>query len=110
MALDALWTVEFQVSAGWMNGGVIVLKSGHVFGGDSSRYYLGTFKAEGVRVNGELRLIQYFGQGPTAWGDYAAVVDARVAGEVGAGAITGQVSRSGHPDLSFRMTRRAELP
>jgi T3SS negative regulator,GrlR len=90
--------------------GVIVLKDGHVFGGDSGRYYIGTFTAQGTKVDGHLRITWYSGARATAWGDEADVVDAKVAGDVGPNTITGKVSRSGHHDLDFRMTKRADLP
>jgi hypothetical protein len=83
MALDALWTVEFDVQGGLTNGGVIVLKNGQIFGGDNSRYYVGTFTAAASRLQGQLRIAWYSGSRQTAWGDEAAVVEAKVTGEAG---------------------------
>jgi hypothetical protein len=111
MTLDALWTVEFQVRGGSVNGGVVVLKAGHVLGGDSSHYYVGTFKEEGKQLDGRVRIAWYSGVRGTAWGDEAAVVDAKVTGEAGGpNTITGKVTRGGYPEIPFRMAKRAELP
>jgi hypothetical protein len=105
VALDALWSVEPQALGGSVNGGVIVLNSGRILGGDSSHYYLGTFTAHGTKAGGQLRIVWYTGSRATVWGDDAAVVDASATGEAGPGTIAGKVSRAGHQDISFCMTR-----
>ncbi len=110
MALDALWTVELKVRGGSVSGGVIVLKGGHIFGGDSSRYYLGTFKAEGQKLEGQLRIAWYSGFRETVWGDDASAIDVRMMGEGGPNTIAGSVSRVGYPDVPFLMVKRIELP
>jgi hypothetical protein len=78
MTLEALWTVDF----GAVGGGVIVLKSGQIFGGDGARYYLGTFTAKGTKLGGQLSIAWYSGPRKTVWGDEAKVVETRVIGEV----------------------------
>jgi hypothetical protein len=109
VALDALWSVEFQAWDRSVNGGVIVLNNGRILGGDSSHYYLGTLTAHGTKVEGQLRIVWYTGSRETVWGDDAAVVDASATGEAGPGTIAGKMSRAGHQDISFRMTRRSNL-
>jgi hypothetical protein len=52
MALEALWTVDF----GAVGGGVMVLKGGQIFGGDGARYYVGTFTAKGMKLEGQLSI------------------------------------------------------
>jgi hypothetical protein len=109
--IDALWTGEFVASKKPISGGVVVLKSGHILGGDTSFFYLGRLNSHGNNLSGDFRITRYTGHGPTAWGDAAAVVDATIAGtQVSDTTISGKVSREGHPDLVFRMTRRAALP
>jgi T3SS negative regulator,GrlR len=110
MALDALWTVELEARGRSTNGGVIVLKNGHILGGNNTHYYVGTFTTGGTKLEGQVRIAWYSGSRQTAWGDEAEVVEAKVTGEGGPNTITGKVSRSGHPDISFRMAKRAELP
>jgi hypothetical protein len=111
MTLDALWTVDFEVRGGSVNGGVVVLKTGHILGGDSSRYYVGTFKEDGKKLEGQLRIAWYSGARETAWGDEAAVVEAQVVGEAGGpNTVTGNVTRVGYPEMPFRMTKRVGLP
>jgi T3SS negative regulator,GrlR len=111
MALDALWTVELEARVRSTNGGVIVLKNGHILGGNNTHYYVGTFTTGGTMLKGQVRIAWYSGSRQTAWGDEAEVVEAKVTGEAGGpNTITGKVSRSGHPDMSFRMAKQAELP
>jgi len=43
MQPDGFWTVFFK-AANQSAGGVVVLKNGRVYGGDSSYYYLGTYQ------------------------------------------------------------------
>jgi hypothetical protein len=111
MALDALWTVELEARGRSTNGGVIVLENGHILGGNNTHYYVGTFTTGGTKLEGQVRIAWYSGSRQTAWGDEAEVVEAKVSGESGGpNTITGKVSRSGHPDISFRMAKQAELP
>jgi hypothetical protein len=111
MALDALWTLEFEARGRSTNGGVIVLKNGHILGGNNTHYYVGTFTTGGTKLEGQVRIAWYSGSRQTAWGDEAEVVEANVTGEAGGpNTIMGKASRSGHPDVSFRMAKQAELP
>jgi hypothetical protein len=111
MALDALWSVELEARGRSTNGGVIILQSGHILGGSNTHYYIGTFMTGGTKLQGHVRIAWYSGSRQTAWGDEAEVVEAKVSGESGGpNTITGKVSRSGHPDISFRMAKQAELP
>ena len=45
MSIEALWTINFEVPnlLKRSGGGVIVLESGRMFGGDSSFYYVGDY-------------------------------------------------------------------
>jgi hypothetical protein len=106
MTLEALWTVDF----GAVGGGVIVLKSGQIFGGDGARYYLGTFTAKGTKLEGQLSIAWYFGPRKTVWGDEAKVAETKMTGEVGSDTITGNLTRAGYPAIPFHMTKRADLP
>jgi hypothetical protein len=110
MALDALWTVDFEVRGGSVNGGVVVLKTGHILGGDSSRYYVGTFKEDGKKLEGQLRIAWYSGARETVWGDDASAIDVRLMGEGGPNTIVGTMSRVGYPEVPFFMVKLVELP
>jgi hypothetical protein len=50
-AIEALYVVEFgDVALGgqqYRNGGVAVLETNRIFGGDSGYYYVGTFSSNG---------------------------------------------------------------
>ena len=72
MALEGMWTVDFETAAGVRNGGVIVLTGGRILGGDSGMYYVGTYSTVGSTMEGEVQITRYMGQpGMTAWGDDA---------------------------------------
>ena len=71
MSLEALWTVEYQDVSNWVNGGVVVLETGRVFGGDGSFYYVGTFEPTSHGLSAEVRIVHYHGDRRTAFGDEA---------------------------------------
>lgn len=110
MSVEALWTAQFEVAGGWVNGGVVVLETGRIFGGDSQFYYLGTYNLAGSTVTGQVRSRHYHGERNTAWGDNADIVDLTVQGALTGDVITGQVTRLGFPPLRFQMTKRSDLP
>jgi hypothetical protein len=62
MTIEALWTVEIpDVKGGWINGGVVVLETGRIFGGDSFYYFLGNYDVSGGNVSGTLNVTHYNG-------------------------------------------------
>jgi hypothetical protein len=59
-SVEALWTVDFDSAAGgWVNGGIAVLETGRVFGGDSQFYYLGNYEVSGKQITATVAVKQY---------------------------------------------------
>ena len=116
ISLEALWTIEFEVVTGWENGGVVVLETNRVFGGDSEYYYLGTFNASlsnsATKFTAEVRAVHYRGEARTAFGDSATDFTVKLEGEQVGEVIEGKMYRTDNPQnaLRIRMTRRAALP
>jgi hypothetical protein len=111
-SVEALWTAESETVAGWRNGGVIVLETNRIFGGDSQYYYVGRYTIQPGRgeVSGELTVTHYFGEALTAWGDPAQALKITFQGQFVNGRIEGEMIRAGFPNLPFRLTKREELP
>lgn len=117
MSVEALWTVTFQVESPtpgekWENGGVVVLETGRIFGGDSQYYYVGTFKlAGGDELLGRLKVVHYHGDRRTAFGDAGPIFEVDLHGKlVAPNMITGVMKRPGFGALAFRLSKREELP
>jgi hypothetical protein len=111
-SLEALWTVEFIVAGGMVNGGVIALDGGRLFGGDSQYYYIGTYDAHGGILRGKARIVHYHGPRSTAWGtdepEFAVELQAKRHGEA---ILRGEMWRpqAPGPRLAFRATRCSDL-
>ena len=99
-------------------GGIVVLESGKVFGGDSVMAYLGTYEVDRGRIVADVRswnwntdvlddeMTNVFGMEGLI--DY----QVRLEGEVGNGVIDGAIWPVEQPDfrLRARMEKIAELP
>ena|SRR5437879_1994501 len=61
MSIEALWTIKFEgtpaVVTGNRGGGVVVLETQRVLGGDSGTYYVGTYSL----VNGQFKFKVHVG-------------------------------------------------
>lgn len=113
MSVEALWTVEIpDAKGGWINGGVVVLETGRIFGGDSFYYFLGSYDVCGGSVSGTLNVTHYNGPQSTTWGDYAAKLSVKFNMKVEETVATGTGERLDKPGmrLPIRLTKRADLP
>lgn len=112
MSLEALWTIEFQTADGWQNGGVVVLETGRVFGGDSQYYYLGKYELSGDEVEATIRAVHYHGAPTTAFGDQATDYTVEFEGKWLGNNAHGVIYRPENPQLklSARLKRRSDLP
>jgi hypothetical protein len=111
MSEEALWTIEFETTRGWTNGGVVVLETGRLFGGDSQFYYVGKYHyAEPVTA--EVRATHYHGSSTTAWSDDAQTFNVKLRGHVSPDRdrIEGTIERQGFPSTRFRMAKKEQLP
>ena len=113
-SLDALYTVEFADPASdeLRNGGVVVLDTNRVFGGDSGHYYLGDYSASKTTLTAKLTVVRYNSNHPNVWGDnvdeFVLVLQGRRSQDV----IVGTMERTDVPGVKFpaRLVRKANLP
>lgn len=112
MSVEALWTAEFQTAQGWANGGVVVLETGKVYGGDSQYYYVGVYKVAGDGIEASLSVNHYHGPVSTAWGTNEKRFSVSLQGKREGGTITGVMFRPEHPQKMqpVRLTLRENLP
>ncbi|HLI12817.1 MAG TPA: GrlR family regulatory protein [Alphaproteobacteria bacterium] len=112
--LEALYVVEFGDVLGgvYRNGGVVVLETNRIFGGDSGYYYLGSFTPNGSSISAELRVVRHNLNIPSVWGDNAQEFSIRLEGVRHGGVIEGRMVRADRPgiQLPVRLTRKADLP
>jgi hypothetical protein len=112
--IEALYTVEFGDVAGpgYTNGGVAVLETNRVFGGDSGYYYLGKFAVAGLAIAATIEVVKHDPTWRDAFGDKAQRFSVKMSGTFSGDVMTGQMERLDKPGsiLPIRMTRRAPLP
>lgn len=113
-SIEACWTVRVgdpRQRFEDLNGGVAVLESNRIFGGDGGFAYLGTYEVNGQELTAELQIIRHDPQVESMYGDaldtYSIILAAR---RVGDNLIQGVARRHGFPDAQVIMRRLAELP
>jgi hypothetical protein len=115
-SIEALWTVRFGAvgaDVSEMNGGVAVMESGRMFGGDSAYAYLGKFNIEGSKVTGTLTIIRH-----NFSPDFASIYGTNEkhfpltfsSTRVGDDRIVGRLQRKGYPDADLVLDRLSSLP
>lgn len=112
--IEGLYVVEFGDAAGgeYRNGGVAVLETNRIFGGDSGYYYLGAFTAKDSRINATVRVVKHDPTWSNAFGDAAVEFTIRVICTMSGDTANGhmeRVDRSGIR-LPIRFTKKADLP
>jgi hypothetical protein len=116
MSVEALYAVRFG-HAGTpnlgLNGGVVVLETGRLFGGDSWYAYTGSYQLSGSTVTGQLHAVRHNHQPGTesAWGTQENEFDVQftATGNQGFTEANGTLSKGGM-QLGMRLVRVAELP
>lgn len=113
--LEALYVVQFGDVAGpsFKNGGVAVLETNRIFGGDSGYFYLGTFSVSDSKITATITVTKHDPAWRDAFGDTATQFKVELHGQVVGNTISGQMKRldkPGFPSLPVRLTRKAELP
>ena len=61
MNLNGLWTVTFISNTNTVGAGVAVLRNGHILGGDSSYYYVGSYNLQGTHFQAEFQINHFHG-------------------------------------------------
>ena len=59
MNIDGLWTVVFKSAADSFGGGVVILDTTKVMGGDISYYYLGNYNYENGVIEMSIGVFRY---------------------------------------------------
>jgi hypothetical protein len=112
--VEALYVAEFGdvIGASYRNGGVVVLKTNTIFGGDSGYYYTGTFSIFGDRIEASARITKHNPSWANAFGDDATQFEIRILGRIEGQTIVANMERLDRPGFSLplRLIRKASLP
>ena len=106
--VEGLWTVVFragQISA----GGVVVLQSGKIIGGDSQYYYIGTYSESGGRITATIRVQAFITNAVSVFGMPVGFFDLNLAGTINGNQGSASATTSTFPGLRLNMNlvRRA---
>jgi hypothetical protein len=113
-SVEACWTVRFgdpHASDHELNGGILVLETGRIFGGDSGYAYLGTYEIGGATIEGKARIIQHDPDVQSMYGAFEQSFEAsfQIVRE-GSDVMRGKFCRAGYPDAVLILRRLADLP
>jgi hypothetical protein len=102
--LEALYVVEFGDAAGfgYRNGGVAVLETNRIFGGDSGYYYIGDFSVFGDRIDASVRITKHNPSWVNAFGDDAIQFEIKIWGRIGDDVIEAIMSAQIASDCACR--------
>ena len=113
--VDGIYVVEFG-DVGlprrmFRNGGVVLLKTNQIFGGDSGYYYVGTYAVNDSRFELTARIVKHDPNWINAFGDEIGTFNVRMEATVGNGIIEGTMQRLDMPDaaLPIRLTLKEVL-
>lgn len=113
-SLEALYLVEFGNIgfSGYINGGVVVLETGRVFGGDSGYYYIGDYKIRDGKFTGKARIVKHNKSWNSAFGDNSDKFEIDIIGEINEKNIIGTMMRLDMPGhlLPIRFIKLENLP
>jgi hypothetical protein len=109
-SVEALWSVEFTTPQGNYSGGMALLAMERVFGGDSQYYYLGTYRAVGGDIIGEVEVVHYAGPPSPVFGPLNHL-RASIAGQYSSSlmALSGHLVEDPSQKMMIRLTKRALL-
>ncbi len=115
MSVEALWTARFgDVSSPgtWENGGVVVLETGRIYGGDGGTYYIGTYEIDRGSFTGKFKSVTFDPRYRSAFGELGPEVDVVAVGTMEGDVMKGTLSSPAAPGLKigFDLTKREELP
>jgi hypothetical protein len=113
MSVEALWSVVFYAGNTQMGGGgIIVLETGRVLGGDIAYTFLGDYEVASGRLKARVTVSKYQNvpgiQNVTGLDNYVGIFEGAVADQQMR--VSGYVQ--GRPEIQINaiLTRRAELP
>ena len=114
-SVEALWTAKYgtaEYNVGELEGGVIIIETGKIYGGDSIYAYRGDFTVNADIVEGNLTMYRH------NWADgsqslyetqEASFSSLFIGTRQGDDQISGKIVRQGFPDAFFQLTRLQNL-
>lgn len=111
MTIDGVWTAEVHDAFGWNNAGIFFLEKGGTIGGDNRMLCSGPYGMAGDTFEADWA-VQFFGRPPTVFGEAKEKITLKVAGTLDNDVIDAVLRSPDRPQfqLSFRLTRRVDLP
>ena len=112
--IEGLWVIEFSIDlTEWQNGGILVLETQKILGGDSQYYYVGEYRIFEGKLIANARIQHHSGPPHTAFGDSSKDFNITLEGaKIGQNNdIEGLLARENFPyKLHFRMKFITPLP
>jgi hypothetical protein len=114
--IEALYVVEFGDFAlggqNYRNGGVVVLETNRIFGGDSGYYYVGAYTIKGSQIDATVRIVKHNPAYINVFGDASQSFNIKMGGTVNNGVMQGFMERLDRPGprLPVRLTWKEDLP
>lgn len=113
--VEALWAVHFGglYIPGQHNGGVVVLETTRIFGGDSCFYYVGKYDLTDNKLTAQVRITHFNGPNKTAFGTSESdPYDVEFEGVLDGNSIDGEIWKTDDPNdrLSINLLRLENLP
>jgi hypothetical protein len=111
---EALYVLEFGdiYNRTIKNGGIAVLETNRIFGGDSGFYYLGTYSVSGDQIFAKVHVTNYNSLVSDVWGLGVKKFDLTINGKINGKLIEGEMSLDNNSNLKLfvRFTKMEELP
>lgn len=110
--IEALWSVRFRMQhSADVNGGVVILSEGKIYGGDSQYFYNGIYEfTDDSKFTGYLRIQHYHGPAYTAFGTSSSTLDIVINGDLIDNVISGSLTDTQtNGQIPFTMERRTNL-
>jgi hypothetical protein len=103
---------DVEVPGQYRNGGVVVLETGRLFGGDSGYYYTGSYELQPHRIQAEAIVVKHNPSWIDAFGDNAQEFKIDLSGMKMGDDYEGIMTRRDKPQirLPIRLSRVAALP
>ena len=108
--IEALWSIEFETSTGYIGAGVAMFETGRIYGGDSNYYYVGDYRLKDNLATASIVVTHYSGGLNNVFGPLKQV-NLNLTGIVNRSSFTvSGVAAESSAHIVIRLTRRAELP
>jgi hypothetical protein len=115
-SVEGIYVVEFGdvglPRQQYRNGGVVLLETQRIFGGDGGYYYVGSYVVEASRFELTARIVKHDSNWINAFGDDSRTFNVKMEATVGSGVIQGRMQRMDMPDITLpvRLTLKEVLP